>query len=460
MARTKPTAAQIAAAAVAARDRAIINQILNDGGSISSLSQTAPPRPASVEILCRYGARCYRPDCKFKHPTAYVAQAPACRDGWHCTRPGCGFTHPPGVRDRIELPSGLRRVLLDQGGRILKEIRRRVPDARVDVVSGETVACLVDVEAASAGALEQVLEYLAWTRHAVVSRGLQMDKMPGLGLVAAVLQKEKRRETGRKLTKGQKKACKREAAAYMTPPVEPRFFDPAEWDSFVAPRAPRVPPTETKVKPKRIDFALLRECRAASRKRRRDYDGDDYGSAGEETRRQRGLETPIDASNKGYQLLRKMGYDGGGLGKDGAGRVDPVATEMRKTPQLLARDESRSREARARRRRRRRQPAAFVRARSDDDSRSRSHSRSRSRSRDASSGSWTDEYSRTDDYSRTDEYSRTDDYYDSEGSCDSGDRICGFSPSDVEELACQGVKPWDDDAGDVLAALYGGDDYY
>ena len=330
MARTKPTAAQIAAAAVAARDRAIINQILNDGGSISSLSQTAPPRPASVEILCRYGARCYRPDCKFKHPTAYVAQAPACRDGWHCTRPGCGFTHPPGVRDRIELPSGLRRVLLDQGGRILKEIRRRVPDARVDVVSGETVACLVDVEAASAGALEQVLEYLAWTRHAVVSRGLQMDKMPGLGLVAAVLQKEKRRETGRKLTKGQKKACKREAAAYMTPPVEPRFFDPAEWDSFVAPRAPRVPPTETKVKPKRIDFALLRECRAASRKRRRDYDGDDYGSAGEETRRQRGLETPIDASNKGYQLLRKMGYDGGGLGKDGAGMVDPLATETRK----------------------------------------------------------------------------------------------------------------------------------
>ena len=59
-----------------------------------------------------------------------------------------------------------------------------------------------------------------------------------------------------------------------------------------------------------------------------------------------------------------------------------------------------------------------------------------------------------------DSYDSYDSYeaYDSEGSC-SGDRICGFSPSDVEELACQGVKPWDDDAGDVLAALYGDYEY-
>ena len=44
-----------------------------------------------------------------------------------------------------------------------------------------------------------------------------------------------------------------------------------------------------------------------------------------------------------------------------------------------------------------------------------------------------------------------------ETSYDSFDNICGFSPGDAEELMCQGVKPWDDDAGDVLAALYGGD---
>ena len=50
----------------------------------------------------------------------------------------------------------------------------------------------------------------------------------------------------------------------------------------------------------------------------------------EASRRQRGLETPLDASNKGFEMLRKMGYDGGGLGKDGAGMVDPLATETRK----------------------------------------------------------------------------------------------------------------------------------
>jgi len=32
----------------------------------------------------------------------------------------------------------------------------------------------------------------------------------------------------------------------------------------------------------------------------------------------------------------------------------------------------------------------------------------------------------------------------------------GFSEDDMMELACQGVKPWDDDAGAVLAALRGG----
>jgi hypothetical protein len=31
----------------------------------------------------------------------------------------------------------------------------------------------------------------------------------------------------------------------------------------------------------------------------------------------------------------------------------------------------------------------------------------------------------------------------------------GFSNDEVDELACQGVKPYDDDAADVLAALDG-----
>ena len=69
-------------ALAAARSEALAASApVNDGGSISSLSEMNT-RPASVGILCRYGAACYRPDCLFKHPPrTYIAQAPACRDG-------------------------------------------------------------------------------------------------------------------------------------------------------------------------------------------------------------------------------------------------------------------------------------------------------------------------------------------------------------------------------------------
>mmetsp|Transcript_3440 Transcript_3440/g.5312 ORF Transcript_3440/g.5312 Transcript_3440/m.5312 type:complete len:350 (-) Transcript_3440:162-1211(-) len=36
-----------------------------------------------------------------------------------------------------------------------------------------------------------------------------------------------------------------------------------------------------------------------------------------------------------------------------------------------------------------------------------------------------------------------------------GDGVYGFDEDDIQELLCQGVKPWDDDAVDVLAALHG-----
>jgi len=39
-------------------------------------------------------------------------------------------------------------------------------------------------------------------------------------------------------------------------------------------------------------------------------------------------------------------------------------------------------------------------------------------------------------------------------------RMFGFSSSDVEELLCQGIKPWDDDAPMALAVLRGDDDFY
>ena len=42
----------------------------------------------------------------------------------------------------------------------------------------------------------------------------------------------------------------------------------------------------------------------------------------------------------------------------------------------------------------------------------------------------------------------------SSGDCSGSETgMCGFSGHDCEELLCQGVKPWDPDAGAVLAAL-------
>lgn len=42
-----------------------------------------------------------------------------------------------------------------------------------------------------------------------------------------------------------------------------------------------------------------------------------------------------------------------------------------------------------------------------------------------------------------------------------GGGMCGFTASECEELLCQGVKPWDSDAENVLMALNGDyDDFY
>ena len=136
-------------------------------------------------------------------------------------------------------------MLLDGGGRVIQEIRRGVLRRRLHVANGLFVACLVDVKAASASALEHAREYLEWTEHIAVCRGFQLDKTTGFGQVVAqryqgALTREKRRRVGRKLTKGEKNECKREADAYK-PPARPRFFDPLEWDRFVAPPGRRVP---------------------------------------------------------------------------------------------------------------------------------------------------------------------------------------------------------------------------
>jgi len=50
--------------------------------------------------------------------------------------------------------------------------------------------------------------------------------------------------------------------------------------------------------------------------------------------------------------------------------------------------------------------------------------------------------------------------YDSDSDDDYGAGMFGFSSSDVEELLCQGIKPWDECAPLALAVLHGDDDFY
>ena len=58
-------------------------------------------------------------------------------------------------------------------------------------------------------------------------------------------------------------------------------------------------------------------------------------AAQEKELREAGLSTSLDRSNKGFQMMEKLGFKGGGLGKPtqdgegGSGRVDPIGLEMR-----------------------------------------------------------------------------------------------------------------------------------
>ena len=186
----------------------------NDEGSISTLSHggsgTAQARIRDPLPLRREPATA--PDCKFKHLTAYVAQAPACRDGWHCTRPGCGFT-PPARRARDgRLPFAARHVLLAPAvawtGDTAPRPRRIAQPAAVRTRNGRAV----DVKAASASALEHAREYFEWERSPCV-RGSVVIKTAwitsgvwtGRDAEVGALTREKRRRLGRKLTKGEKR---------------------------------------------------------------------------------------------------------------------------------------------------------------------------------------------------------------------------------------------------------------
>ncbi|GLC74099.1 hypothetical protein PLESTF_001459700 [Pleodorina starrii] len=61
--------------------------------------------------------------------------------------------------------------------------------------------------------------------------------------------------------------------------------------------------------------------------------------------REAGLQQPLDACNKGYVLLRKMGYqDGKGLGSAGSGRAEPLPLDLKPGRAGVGVDEQRKRE--------------------------------------------------------------------------------------------------------------------
>eukprot|EP00088_Acartia_fossae_P037391 TRINITY_DN3855_c0_g1_i6.p1 TRINITY_DN3855_c0_g1~~TRINITY_DN3855_c0_g1_i6.p1 ORF type:complete len:267 (-),score=58.74 TRINITY_DN3855_c0_g1_i6:225-977(-) len=61
----------------------------------------------------------------------------------------------------------------------------------------------------------------------------------------------------------------------------------------------------------------------------------------EEDKRDQGLQTSIDSSNKGFAMLAKMGYKPGtSLGKDNSGRTEPVPITVKAGRGGLGRDEA------------------------------------------------------------------------------------------------------------------------
>lgn len=58
----------------------------------------------------------------------------------------------------------------------------------------------------------------------------------------------------------------------------------------------------------------------------------------EAERRNEGLNVALDSANKGFALLQKMGYKPGqGIGKDQAGRIEPVEINLKSNREGLGR---------------------------------------------------------------------------------------------------------------------------
>ncbi|KAG0370343.1 hypothetical protein BGZ54_006809 [Gamsiella multidivaricata] len=98
----EPTAEQVAAAARQALMQSMRNSNNDssggngDGSSTPKINALQMPFAlgSSTSQDCKFGARCTRPDCKFRHPQKESNQQP-CKFFPHCTKPNCPFFHPP-----------------------------------------------------------------------------------------------------------------------------------------------------------------------------------------------------------------------------------------------------------------------------------------------------------------------------------------------------------------------------
>ncbi|KAG0010130.1 hypothetical protein BGZ80_001760 [Entomortierella chlamydospora] len=103
----EPTAEQVAAAARQVLMQSMRNNTNNKNVNGSGEGEAKTPVLNALQMPfalgsqpsaqdCKFGARCTRPDCKFRHPQKEAnPQQQQCRFFPHCTKPNCPFFHPP-----------------------------------------------------------------------------------------------------------------------------------------------------------------------------------------------------------------------------------------------------------------------------------------------------------------------------------------------------------------------------
>ncbi|KAG0325616.1 hypothetical protein BGZ99_000385 [Dissophora globulifera] len=97
----EPTAEQVAAATRQALMQSMRSNVRNGSGTGGAEGDAPILNAMQLPFAlgngvqdCKFGARCTRPDCKFRHPQKETSQQP-CRFFPNCTKPNCPFFHPP-----------------------------------------------------------------------------------------------------------------------------------------------------------------------------------------------------------------------------------------------------------------------------------------------------------------------------------------------------------------------------